>query len=58
MGENVTTYDIDENVDGIRLSNDTNLLQQAATAGEEARLEPILQLKAAIAKENILTIHS
>jgi anti-sigma28 factor (negative regulator of flagellin synthesis) len=37
--------------DQIALSLATKLLQQAASAGEEARLDRILQLKTAIVKE-------
>lgn len=37
--------------DQIALSLATNLLQQASTAGEQARLDRILQLKTAIVKE-------
>jgi anti-sigma28 factor (negative regulator of flagellin synthesis) len=37
--------------DQIALSLATKLLQQASTAGEEARLDRILQLKTAIVKE-------
>lgn len=37
--------------DQIALSLATKLLQQASTAGEEARLQRILQLKTAIVKE-------